>query len=100
MSRSFKKKPIYKSHDGGKEMKRIASHAVRRKKDFSSNGADYKKVFESWNLNDYISYYSKEDAIKAWYDEESSHSTSQWRHKKYGTLEKWLKAWEKMALRK
>ena len=43
---------------------------------------------------------SKEDAIKDWYDEEAEHWIYQHLHKKYGTLEKWLKAWEKMSLRK
>ena len=100
MSRSRKKNPITKDHWGGKFGKRMASKAVRRSKDFSLSGGEYKKIYESWNINDYISYYSKEDAIKDWYDEEAEHCKYQHLHKKYGTLERWLKAWEKMSLRK
>ena len=100
MSRSFKKNPINKDHFGGKYGKRMASKAVRRKKTFALSGGEYKKVYESWNINDYISYYSKEDAIKDWYNEEAEHCKYPHLHKKYGTLERWLQAWEKMALRK
>ena len=100
MSRSFKKTPINKDHFGGKLGKRRASKAVRRNKDFALSGGEYKKVYDSWDINDYISYYSREDAIKDWYDEEAAHRKYQNLHKRYGTLERWLQAWEKMTLRK
>lgn len=100
MSRSFKKTPISKDHWGGKFGKRMANKAIRNKKDFTSSGGEYKKMYESWDINDYVSYYSREDAIKDWYDEEGDHCKYKHRHNKYGTLEKWLKAWEKMSLRK
>lgn len=100
MSRSFKKNPISKDHYGGKSGKRFANKAVRRKKNLSYSGGEYKKVYDSWDVNDYICYYSREDAIKDWYDEEADHNKYQHLHKKYGTLKRWLQAWEKMTLRK
>ena len=98
MSRSYKRRPIVKDHNSGKYGKRQGNKAVRRKKDFSLSGSEYKKVYNSWNIHDYISYYSKEDAIKDWYKEEKERS--KYLHKKYGTLKKWLQAWKKMMLKK
>ena len=95
MSRSYRKNPIRKSHDGGKEMKRIASKAVRRQKELPLKGSSYKKIFNSWNLNYYISYWPLEEAIEAWYEEENKSESYRHFHKRYKTLENFLNWWKK-----
>ncbi|WP_053957331.1 hypothetical protein [Inediibacterium massiliense] len=57
MSRSHKKIPIVKDSGSKEWSKRQASKAVRRYKKVIQNGSSYKKLFESWNINDFISYY-------------------------------------------
>ena len=100
MSRSVKKHPVVKDHGSGKWGKRQASKAVRRSKSFDDSGKEYKKLYNTWNIHDYVSYYSKEDAIKDWKKEESLPVRKQHLHRKYQTLEKWLIVWEKMMLKK
>lgn len=100
MSRSVKKHPVVKDKGSGKWGKRQASKAVRRSKSFDGSGKEYKKLYNSGNIYDYISYYSKEDAIKDWKREELLPVRKQRLHKKYQILEKWLIAWEKMMIKK
>lgn len=88
MSRSYKKVPIYKSHDGGKRMKRIASKTVRRNWDIPLKGGNYKKLFNSYNLNDYICYWSLEQAIL-------SYKSNEYYKSKFKTLEEFLIFWKK-----
>ena len=92
--------PICKDHPTGKWGKKQANKAVRRNKNSSLKGKSYKKVYDSWDIHDYISFYPKEQAIKDWYEEEHRPDLSRWRHKKYKTLERWLLAWEKMMYNK
>ena len=56
MSRSHKKSPIVKDSGSKKWSKRQAAKAVRRYEGIISKGSSYKKLFESWNINDFISY--------------------------------------------
>ena len=102
MSRSYKKHPIVKDHTSGKWGKQQGNKAVRRDKEFSSSGKDYKKIYNSWDIHDYISYYTKEEAIKQWEAEESDGREGKYQilHDKYGTLDRWLIAWKKMMLNK
>ena len=100
MSRSRKKVPICKDHPTGKWGKRQANRAVRRRKGESLNRKSYKKVYDSWDIHDYIAFYPKEQAIKDWYIEENDPNVIGWRHKKYQTLERWLIAWKKMMYNK
>lgn len=99
MSRSYKKHPIVKDHSSGKWGKKQSNRAVRNKEE-AYKRSNYKKVYPSWDIHDYISYYSKEMAIEDWYVEEARPKESQFLHNKYGTLEKWLIAWEKTMLKK
>lgn len=100
MSRSYKKNPVVKENlRYKKDMKRQANKAVRNAEDVSS-GREYKKVFESWNINDYKSRYTKDEAIQSWLNEETDHSKYQYLHTKYKTLERWLNHWKKMMLGK
>lgn len=99
MGKSKKKMPIVK--DNGKSKKKdkaIANRIVRsRLKDpdfVIANGNAYKKEFESYNIADYVAYWTKEDAIRYY-------NTSEWvDKKKYPTLESWLIYWEKCMLNK
>lgn len=100
MSRSVRRTPIRKDHDSGKWGKRQANKKVRQEKDFAKNGKSYKKVYNTWDVHDFVSRYTQEDAIRDWYEEEQIKGSSPWRHKKYGTLEKWLIAWRKMMINK
>ena len=69
MSRSYRKNPIIKDNGKSKkEMKSLANRKVRRKlndPDFNiADGKAYKKEIESWDIADFISRWTKEDAIK------------------------------------
>ncbi|MDO4501397.1 MAG: hypothetical protein Q4B60_09050 [Erysipelotrichaceae bacterium] len=58
MSRSFKHTPIYKYKDNS-NAKRAANKAVRRYykgEERLPKGNEYKKIYDSWFINDYISY--------------------------------------------
>lgn len=100
MSRSYKKVPIGKDNFGGKNGKRFANKKVRREKDCLFKGKEYRKVYNSWDINDYICYYPKEEAISDWNRELSYPENERWRHIKYKTLENWLIAWEKTMINK
>jgi hypothetical protein len=109
MSRSYKKHPIIK--DGGrssKKSKRLANKKVRRNVDkLPPKGKAYKKIYDSWDINDYVSYWTEKDAIECWYEEEIL--AKLWgapveeigNHKLYGTLENYLnKDYKKYNIRK
>lgn len=109
MSRSYKKIPITK--DGGKSSKiekRLANKKVRRNiYDIPNKGKAYKKIYNSWNIDDYISYYSKKEAICDWYEEttyallRNCPLDEYGNHKIYGTLENYLNNyWKKYNMRK
>lgn len=102
MSRSYKKTPIVKDNIGGKTGKRFANKKVRRLKNELFKRKEYKKAYESWDINDYISYYTLEEAIKDWYKEEKENFPRElaWRHNEFKTLEKWIQHWKKMMLGK
>ena len=100
MSRSYKKVPVIKDYESGRWGKRQANKAVRRIPCELFKGKEYKKVYSSWEIHDYSELYTKEEAIEDWNREEAYPEAHRWRHKKYGTLERWLIAWEKMMIRK
>lgn len=62
MSRSYKKHPIVKvaPKDGTNE-KKFANRKVRRYKQVISNGKSYQKLYESWDIHDYVCRYTYED---------------------------------------
>lgn len=67
ISRSYKHNPVYTDGHAGstKESKRFANKKVRHT-DFDElprKGNGYKKVFESYDIHDYISYYTKQQWI-------------------------------------
>lgn len=97
MSRSYKRHPI--SKDGGsrkKELKRFANKAVRNYEDMPSRSKKaYRKVSCSWNIADYVSRYTLEEAIEYYYK-----NNSKWFRKAYPTLEDYIQEWKKWYLRK
>jgi hypothetical protein len=63
MSRSYRKHPINTDgRDGRVTQKRWANKKVRRYKNKIANGKAYKHIFESWEIHDYISRWSWEQA--------------------------------------
>jgi len=109
MGKSIKKNPIIK--DGGdskKEAKKLANHTVRQKlkslddENTIASGNAYKKVYNSWNITDFKSRWTEQDAID-YYNNQVTRSGGPMRDlflKKYPTLEKWLNHWKKTMLRK
>lgn len=104
MSRSYRKNPILK--DGGrssKKNKQLANRKVRRElnRDVSEESLSKvqpKKMYESYDVNDWISRYTKEEAEADYYNRNRLHG--EWFYEKYPTLEDWLKYWEKTYRRK
>lgn len=100
MSRSIKRKPVSKDCESGKWGKKQANRKVRREKEFSGKGKQYKKIYNSWNIHDFVCYWTLDDAIKDWYNEEKEPTQYQWRHKQFKTLENWINYWKKCMIRK
>lgn len=103
MSRSYKKHPWITDHTAKttKIKKRFANKVIRQDKNFDIDGSAYKKKYCSWDICDYRWIWTKEEAIKEWYEEESeSYEHCAWRHDHYKTLENWLSYWEKCVKRK
>ena len=101
MSRSYKKSPIINDHRrrSTKENKQIANRRVRRmnkKLDGAPSRSYYKRATESWDISDYAWYWSKEQAIKEYEENE----LNKYIYKNYPTLSDWLAYWEKCAKRK
>lgn len=66
MSRSYRKHPYLKDGNGGRHRvfaKKQANRVVRRAS-IVQNGMYYKKLFCSWNINDYISNETLNDFIR------------------------------------
>jgi len=55
MSRSYKKNPIIKDGRSGRTGKKFANKKVRRYKGEIQDRKAYKKLYESWDIHDYIS---------------------------------------------
>ena len=74
MSRSYKKNPVIKETGKGKKFqKKTANHKLRRKlnkieNEDVGNNANYKKHYEQWNICDFKSTWTEEEAL-AWFRE-------------------------------
>lgn len=99
MGKSVKKTPVIKDNGRSKKkQKAIANRILRRKlknPDYgATKGNAYKKEFESYNIADYVIYWTKEEAIK-------QYKTGKWINKdEFPTLESWLQYWKKCVVRK
>jgi len=64
MSRSYKKTPIAKDHNSGKWGKKQANRRVRRCNQSIPNGKSYRKLYNPWDIHDYVSYCSYRQELK------------------------------------
>lgn len=93
MSRSYKKVPVLKDNGkGSKKAKKLANKKIRRID--IGNGGAYKKAYPQYDIHDFVSYWSKEDALKSFHD-----PNSRMYHYKE-TEEQFLNWWAKNNLRK
>ena len=96
MSRSYKKNPVYTDRpNGAKYWKRCANKKVRRYKDNLDDGKMYRRIYNSWDIHDYINRWTKEEAIDYWYKVQTE-AGYRWYDitKDYPTLENFLdKCW-------
>lgn len=95
MSRSYKHNPVATDGSPGttKESKRFANKSVRNT-DFDElpiKGKSYKKTFESYNIHDYVTRYTKEEWANNY---EISHFKNKY------TFEQYMKLWDKYYKRK
>lgn len=65
MSRSYKKTPVCKSCGYGGYGKRLANKKTRRvNTNTAYKGGQYRKLYDTWDINDYIVFYPKSEAMK------------------------------------
>ncbi|WP_042202830.1 hypothetical protein [Paenibacillus camerounensis] len=95
MSRSVKKQPVCNdaTTPGTIWAKRQAAKAVRRYHSGVSDGKWYRKLYCSWNICDYSSYQTKQQAIKEW-------ETADWRRHRCPTLAGAIQDWHRYYRRK
>jgi len=64
MSRSYKHTPIHKmAPEHGKIGKHFANRRVRRYKGDLSSGKSYRKLYDPWEIHDWITYETLNDAL-------------------------------------
>lgn len=104
MSRSYRKNPIIKdgrfNRDKGKHGKKFANRKVRHSKDVLQY-SDYKKLYCSWEINDYCFRMSKEELIVDF--DSYSEDVPVWKRcwvSDFKSLEDALNWWRKTYLRK
>ena len=97
MSRSYKKYPC--SKDGGptrvKFTKREANKKVRRTDNIPS-GKSYRRVFEPYDIHDYINYWPWAEA-KEWYE---AHKDDTYWLRRYPTLKSFYRHWKTSVIMK
>lgn len=97
MSRSYKKTPITKSDTHGrKSSKRLSNHAIRKIELPTRQRGAFRKVYNSWDIYDYVSRWTLEEAIAEYNERCKSH----YFREKYPTLEDFIKFWKKCMLYK
>lgn len=95
MSRSYKKTPITKGCGYGRFGKKYANRILRRNNEIFKRSL-YKRNFNSWDINDYINYFSLEDA-KEYYNQ---HKDEDWFNIRFKTLDDYIDNWKKYYRRK
>ena len=101
MSRSYKKNPIVTDHHrrSTRVSKRFASKAFRNRigrEDEMAARPQHKKYFSSYNICDYKTRLTKDEAIEWYYNRDNN----PYFYKRYPTLKAWLNYWEKCYIRK
>jgi adenosine deaminase len=97
MSRSYKKIPIHTDGNSPttKISKRYANKKVRnyiKNSDYNLKGNYYKKIFESYDIHDFIIMYSWEEA-------KEEYLSSPYLQNKY-SLKEWYRHWKKTFINK
>lgn len=97
MSRSYKKTPVCIDGKSGRVGKKLANRKVRRYKGIIPNGKSYKKLYESWEIHDFVS--------RVTYKEEQKKFESDFKSYLNGPIKKGPKcyighSWEKYYYRK
>ncbi len=70
MSRSYRKNPVLKNGKSSHQLKKLASRITRRRinrgdyDDLLPNNCQYKRIYNSWDICDYVSRYSVSEAKK------------------------------------
>lgn len=93
MSRSYKKNPVYTDgRNGQKKAKRRANHIVRQAniEELPLKGNAYKKMSESWEIHDYISRWTWEEALD-WYNKHPD------QYSEYPTEKEFYRYWYKIS---
>lgn len=105
MSRSYKKNPICTDRPhGAKYWKRRANKKVRKYNKIFNNGNSYKKLYCSYDIHDYVSRYTKAEAIhdyfySVWYSSKEQCFIST--YEEYENVDQYLnKNWKKYYFRK
>lgn len=103
MGKSYKKHPYSKIAGYGKQGKIYANRRVRRSELDTTERGSYKKLYCSWNIKDYISRYSYEQAA-AYYRELERREPLGYIEcsifKQFPTFEDFMLDWEKNYRRK
>lgn len=102
MSRSYRKNPFYKDRYGSKALKfykRLSNKKIRNCDD-TYNHKEFKKIMNSWEIHDYVSYWTESDFRKEWFREEDLPQNKQFYHNEFKTLEKALFWFRKTYLNK
>ncbi len=96
MSRSYKRCPVYTDGNPGttKESKKFANKKVRNTEDMPNGGA-YKKVYESYDIHDYIVRWTWDEAKAEW-----ERGDNEYLRKRYPTLKEFYRYWLKCCKRK
>lgn len=105
MSRSYKKNPFVTDHKRkhSKIAKRMANKIFRQKirqDDEMPKNPKHRKYTESWDICDYRLRMTKEEAIEYYYKKDRDAWFNRRFFKRFPTLDKWLKFWEKEYIRK
>ena len=95
MSRSYKKTPITKGCGYGRFGKKYANRILRRNNETFKRSL-YKRNFNSWDINDYINYFSLEDAENYY----NQHKDEDWFNRRFKTLDDYINNWKKYYRRK
>lgn len=83
MSRSFKSNPIIKDNRRGrKKSKRQASKKVRKYKGEISDGQFYKKLYNTWDIYDYVSHCTYEEWKTMFYKNDSLYTIRYYNNEK------------------
>ena len=105
MSRSYKKTPIIKDNGRSKKVqKRFANRRVRNyiKHNDIGKGKQYRKLFDSWEIADYVSRWTKEDAIRDYNSvmKGAPSYAKDYYLENFPTLESFLEFWERSMRKK